>query len=63
MGAGIQVPPNAVRIMDGLGLASDLLKANAVKLEHTFLRRYADGHVIAVRPGDEWLHRHFGYSW
>ena len=54
IGAGIQIAPNAVRLLQRLGL-SDALAAVAVPLEVPFeFRRWEDGRVLfAQRYGDE----------
>ncbi|KAL1981392.1 hypothetical protein VTN96DRAFT_2735 [Rasamsonia emersonii] len=63
VGAGIQVPPNAVRVLDYYGLIPKIVDAGAIKIEEHSLLRYNDGRPIATRPGDEWLRKHFGHSW
>lgn len=63
MGAGIQVPPNAVRVLDHYGLVPNLEAAGAIRVEKLGLLRYSDGQVITVQPGDEWRRRQFGHSW
>lgn len=63
VGAGIEVPPNAVRVLDHYGLVPNLVKAGAIKVAKHSLLRYTDGEDIATWPGDAWLLKHFGHSW
>lgn len=49
VGAGIQIPPNASRVLLGLGVLERVKKvANEVKAIN--VRRYADGKLLARRP-------------
>ncbi|KAH7417764.1 putative salicylate hydroxylase [Cadophora sp. MPI-SDFR-AT-0126] len=52
IGAGIQVPPNASRVMKHLGLL-EVLAEKAVLLDHLDLLRYQDGSLLLRRPVDE----------
>ena len=49
IGAGIQIPPNSSRILDGWGL-SDVLRPHVVWPENIILRRYADGKILGRTP-------------
>ncbi|RJE21241.1 FAD binding domain protein [Aspergillus sclerotialis] len=62
VGAGIQVPPNAVRVLDHYGLVPHLESYGAIRVAEIGLLRYSDGKPIATMPGDEWMRRQFGHS-
>jgi salicylate hydroxylase len=62
VGAGIQIPPNASRVMDGFGLLP-ALTAKATVLDAITLRRYQDGRVLVSRPGGEAILEDFGAPW
>ncbi|KAL3480944.1 hypothetical protein BJX99DRAFT_272616 [Aspergillus californicus] len=49
IGAGIQVPPNAGRVLQTYGLIDDVRK-HAIEIESLELRRYADGSLLTERP-------------
>ena len=51
LGAGIQVPPNAMRILDGWGLKS-ILNREGNANDGITVRRYEDGRVIGRYRGD-----------
>lgn len=64
VGAGIQLPPNATRVMAHFGLVEKLKRAGAITVEGHTLRRYRDGHEIVRKPlggqaaaiyGAEWM--------
>lgn len=61
IGAGIVLPPNAVRTMDSYGLVDAVEAAGAVKLDSANALGYETGRVIVSRPGREWAVREFGY--
>ncbi|KAA8646339.1 hypothetical protein EYZ11_009901 [Aspergillus tanneri] len=63
IGAGIQLPPNAMRVMDHYGLISDLADGGATKVATRSLLRYSGGNPILIHPGDAWYNKHFGQSW
>lgn len=64
VGAGIQLPPNATRVMAQYGLLDTLIKdGRAVALEKNEYTEHSTGEVIAARPGSEWAKRLFGYVW
>ncbi|CDM34512.1 Monooxygenase, FAD-binding [Penicillium roqueforti FM164] len=50
VGAGIQLPPNATRVMAHFGLIEKLKRAGAITTEGYTLRRYRDGHTVAQKP-------------
>ena len=60
IGAGIQLPPNAVRVMAHYGLVDQLIAAGAVELHENTLARYTDGVVLAARPDPDFLKATFG---
>ncbi|KAJ5117383.1 hypothetical protein N7448_011015 [Penicillium atrosanguineum] len=64
LGAGIQLPPNATRVMAHFGLTEKLKRAGAITVEGHTLRRYRDGHIVIRKPlgtqaiatyGAEWM--------
>lgn len=57
------MPPNAVRVMEQFGLASELEKAGAVNISSHQLLKYTNGEIIAKRPGHAWQRKHFGQAW
>ena len=63
VGAGIQLPPNAVRIMDHFELMPKIIETGAVEVPSWRLMKYSDGEQIVARPGASWLRRHFGQTW
>ncbi|KAJ5818913.1 Salicylate hydroxylase [Penicillium riverlandense] len=63
IGAGIQLPPNAVRVMDHFGLVPRLVDAGAINISQHCLLKYTDSTPVAVRPGAAWMKHHFGQIW
>ena len=63
IGAGIQIPPNATRVMQYLGLEEDLQKAGAVRISGRTLKRYSDGKVLCFRPGGINMVNDYGASY
>lgn len=59
MGAGIQLAPNAVRLLYQLGLASRL-ESVAQRAAFGELRRAIDNRVLAVLPYADYFQRHYG---
>ncbi|KAF2094888.1 putative salicylate hydroxylase [Rhizodiscina lignyota] len=60
IGAGIQLPPNAVRTLDRLGVL-DAIRSKATETQTRTLRRWKDGKILAER--DYRLRaKEFGYS-
>lgn len=49
VGAGIQIPPNATRLLDRIGLLEKLDNV-VVKPSHINLRRWANGKIIGKTP-------------
>lgn len=63
VGAGIQIPPNATRIMRHFGLEDQLLQRGAVRIHSRNLLRYSDGKVLCSRPGFDAMVEDFGASY
>jgi len=63
IGAGIQIPPNAVRVMSHFGLVPRLEAAGAVRLAGQRLLDYQTGRHISQKPGGDYSKRHFGEDW
>ena len=64
IGAGIQLPPNATRIMSHYNLLSHLEgQGQAVCYEHYDAKDWKDGTVLQTRPGRDWANRWFGFPW
>ncbi|KAJ9608062.1 hypothetical protein H2200_007050 [Cladophialophora chaetospira] len=62
IGAGIQIPPNAGKILESYGLLH-LFAQPAVQLKWHDMRRYQDGRLLASRPvGDEFI-KQMGAPW
>jgi salicylate hydroxylase len=60
VGAGLVVPPNMVRPLQGLGLGEALAQV-AVRLDAAWeFRRWQDGRVLSVQPMDELCERLYG---
>lgn len=49
IGAGIQIPPNAGRVLLEYGIFEDIRK-RATQIDSFALRRYSDGTALAERP-------------
>jgi salicylate hydroxylase len=62
VGAGIQIPPNASRIMDSFGLSKKLRDRGGVLMEAHTLRRYEDGSIIVERPWTK-MREEYGGDW
>ncbi|OQU96439.1 FAD binding domain-containing protein [Cladophialophora immunda] len=62
IGAGIQVPPNAGKILQSYGLLP-LFDKPAVQLEWHDMRRYRDGQLLASRPVGEQFIKQMGAPW
>ena len=63
IGAGIQIPPNATRVMTHYGLVDKIERAGAVTVPGQQLLDYATGKVIIAQPGPEWHLKQFGHYW
>lgn len=62
VGAGIQMTPNAVRVLDRLGVAEALAHV-AVRPLRTDSRRWSDFSVIGSQPLDDRFVADFGFPW
>jgi salicylate hydroxylase len=51
VGAGIQIPPNATKVLQHYGIEDALNEGGAVKVEGRHLRRYSDGKLLASNDG------------
>lgn len=63
IGAGIQMPPNATRVMAHYGLMDKIEQAGAVKVPGQQLLDYRTGKVLCAKPGPEWQVKEFGHYW
>jgi salicylate hydroxylase len=63
VGAGIQIPPNATRVLQQYGLADAMEEAGAVRIQARYLRRYKDGAVLATMPGGEEIVERMGAAY
>lgn len=63
VGAGIQLPPNATRVMRHLGLEAALQIAGAVVIEGHNLRSYASGNPVRRRPLGQTALDLYGSAW
>ncbi|MFL6125434.1 FAD-dependent monooxygenase [Actinophytocola sp.] len=62
VGAGIQLAPNAVRVLDRLGLAEHL-RTVAVRIDAIVMRRWDDGDTICRQPLGAECERIFGAAY
>src|SRR4029078_5386312 len=62
VGAGIQVTPNAPRVLQGLGLGDDLA-AMAVRALALHQRRWDDGRTLLRTPLADAVVDAFGFRW
>jgi hypothetical protein len=63
IGAGIQVPPNASRVLAHYGLVQKVENSGAILLAGRVALSYKDGSLL-VRGGDPtWMEREFGHYW
>ncbi|KAF7187982.1 FAD-dependent monooxygenase OpS4 [Pseudocercospora fuligena] len=60
IGAGIQLPPNATKVMSDFGLLPNLFKAGMVSRKNYKILRWQDGSEIVKRYGKEWNVKMFG---
>ncbi|KAK0755828.1 hypothetical protein N5P37_011609, partial [Trichoderma harzianum] len=63
IGAGIQLPPNATRIMEQYGLLETLKDVGAVVMQNHTLRRYSTGEVIVNKPLGARAKQIYGAEW
>ncbi|PTU17851.1 hypothetical protein P175DRAFT_0486605 [Aspergillus ochraceoroseus IBT 24754] len=62
IGAGIQIPPNAGRVLATYGVLPEIRK-KAIQVESLGLRRYADGSLLTERPLGEEFRDAMGAPW
>jgi salicylate hydroxylase len=62
IGAGIMVPPNAMKVLRQLGLADSLIRKGAIKLEGLRYLNYDDGEVLYRKQGGD-MAREYGDPW
>jgi salicylate hydroxylase len=62
VGGGIQIPPNGAKVLERLGLLSQLREAGT-ELESLHLRRYQDGKLLSSRPLGETTLQEYGAPW
>ncbi|KAF4551510.1 FAD-binding domain-containing protein 72 [Elsinoe fawcettii] len=63
IGAGIQLTPNATRLMRHFGLLPKLIEAGAEPLRVTRLMDFETGRTLGERPGWQWAKKAFGEHW
>lgn len=63
IGAGIQLPANATRVMRELGLYDRLKEYGAVVVQNHIMRRYSDGHVLARKSAGNAMEKMYGSEW
>ncbi|KAL9090677.1 MAG: hypothetical protein Q9165_005165 [Trypethelium subeluteriae] len=66
LGAGISLPPNAIRVLDQFGLMPAMRAAGAVTAERYRVFDYHTGDILATRPGMDkngrkWMEEAFGH--
>ncbi|KKK26655.1 hypothetical protein ARAM_002541 [Aspergillus rambellii] len=62
IGAGIQIPPNAGRVLATYGVLPEIRK-KAIQVESLGLRRYADGSLLTERPLGKEFRDAMGAPW
>ena len=63
IGAGIQIPPNASRVLAHYGLVQKVEDSGAILLAERVALSYKDGSLL-IRGGDPaWMKREFGHYW
>ena len=62
IGAGIQIPPNSTRILEGYGLG-DKLRQHVAWPRNIALRRYANGQQLGLTPLHPHLTETYGYPY
>ena len=61
LGAGIQIPPNAFRILDSWGLSEEVLRCTSKPPVEKF-RRYSNGKLIGQLRRNTGKEERFGYE-
>lgn len=62
IGAGIQIPPNGARILNGFGLLEKILEKGSI-VQHVDFRRYDTGRILRSMPFGEDIVDEFGVPW
>ena len=63
IGAGIQVPPNASRVLAHYGLVQKIEDSGALLLAERVALSYKDGGLLFSGGDPAWLGREFGHYW
>jgi salicylate hydroxylase len=63
IGAGIQIPPNAARVVQYFGLEQKIRDAGAIQVAANKMKRYKDGKILATRLGGEHMIKDFNGPW
>ncbi|OAP57295.1 hypothetical protein AYL99_08033 [Fonsecaea erecta] len=63
IGAGIQIPPNAARVVQHFGLEQKIRDAGAIQVNANHLKRYKDGKILCSRIGGEKMIKDFNGPW
>jgi salicylate hydroxylase len=63
VGAGIQLPSNASKIMRRLGLSDQLTQHGAVLVQNHTLRSYMSGEILARKTAGPTMARDYGGAW
>jgi hypothetical protein len=63
IGAGIQVPPNAARVVQYFGLEQKLRDAGAIEVNANHLKRYQNGKILCSRTRGNRMIREFKGPW
>ncbi|KAJ9612792.1 hypothetical protein H2204_014897 [Knufia peltigerae] len=63
IGAGIQIPPNAARVVQAFGIEDKIRAAGAVEVKANHLKRYKTGKVLCTRNGGKKMIEDFNGPW
>ena len=63
IGAGIQIPPNAARVLQHFGLEQAVRDNGGVQVQSNNLKRYQDGRLLCSRRGGDKMIKDFGSPW
>ncbi|OAG34856.1 hypothetical protein AYO21_10961 [Fonsecaea monophora] len=63
IGAGIQIPPNAARVLQYFGLEQKIRDAGAIQVKANHLKRYKDGKILCSRWGTDKMIKEFNGPW
>ena len=62
VGAGIQIPPNAARVLERFGLLEEI-KRKGTLLDGLAMRRYADGSLLCEKVLGPRILAQYGMPW